>query len=101
MRRTQLFARRRRLRPSCHALRNKSLGAAWIRYGTCLYSGAPMLRLYRHYVPSIVFAMIATDLAILTLSVTSARHLGYWSPDGALWLKAAIVAGVTLLALYL
>ena len=60
-----------------------------------------MLRLYRHYVPSIVFAMIATDLAILTLSVTSARHLGYWSPDGALWLKAAIVAGVTLLALYL
>ena len=60
-----------------------------------------MLRLYRHYVPSIVFAMIATDLAILTLSVTSARHLGYWSPDGALWLKAVIVAGVTLLALYL
>ena len=60
-----------------------------------------MLRLYRHYVPSIVFTMIATDLAILTLSVTSARHLGYWSPDGALWLKAVIVAGVTLLALYL
>ena len=60
-----------------------------------------MLRLYRHYVPSIVFAMIATDLAILTLSVISARHLGYWSPDGALWLKAVIVAGVTLLALYL
>jgi sugar transferase (PEP-CTERM system associated) len=45
--------------------------------------------------------MIATDLAILTLSVTSARQLGYWSPDGALWLKAVIVAGVTLLALYL
>ncbi len=60
-----------------------------------------MLRLYRHYVPSIVFAMIATDLAILTLAVTSARHLGYWSPDGALWLKTVIVAGVTLLALYL
>ena len=60
-----------------------------------------MLRLYRHYVPSIVFGMIATDLAILTLAVVSARHLGYWSPDGALWLKAVIVAGVTLLALYL
>jgi sugar transferase (PEP-CTERM system associated) len=60
-----------------------------------------MLRLYRHYVPSVVFAMIAADLAVVVLAMESARRLGYWNPDGALWLKATVVGGVTLLTLYL
>ena len=82
MSRTQLFARRRCPWRSRHTIKNSDLEVTLARYGTCLYSGAPMLRLYRHYVPSIVFAMVATDLAILTLAVASARHLGYWSPTG-------------------
>ncbi len=60
-----------------------------------------MLRLYRHYVPAAVFAMIAADLAVVALAILSAEKLGYWSPDGALWGKAAVVAGVIMLVLYL
>jgi sugar transferase (PEP-CTERM system associated) len=60
-----------------------------------------MLRLYRHYVPAAIFAVMATDLAIITFAVTSAERLGYWTGDGALWPKAAVVATVTLLVLYL
>jgi sugar transferase (PEP-CTERM system associated) len=60
-----------------------------------------MLRLYRHYVPVAVFAMVAADLAVIALAVASAQQLGYWNPDGALWPKAAIVGAVTLLAVYL
>ena len=60
-----------------------------------------MLRLYRHYVPVAVFAMVGGDLAVIALAVASAQQLGYWNPDGALWAKAAVVGAVTLLALYL
>jgi len=60
-----------------------------------------MLRLYRHYVPVAVFAMVAADLAVIALAVASAQQLGYWNPDGALWAKTAVVAAVTLLVLYL
>ncbi len=60
-----------------------------------------MLRLYRHYVPAAVFAMIAADLTVIALSVASAQWLGYWIPDGALWPKAGIVAATIILALYL
>jgi sugar transferase (PEP-CTERM system associated) len=50
---------------------------------------------------SIVFAMVASDLAVIALAVASAEQLGYWNPDGALWAKTAAVAAVTLLGLYL
>jgi sugar transferase (PEP-CTERM system associated) len=60
-----------------------------------------MLRLYRHYVPTAVFAMVAADLAVIALAVASAQQLGYWNPDGALWAKTAVVGAVTLLVLYL
>jgi sugar transferase (PEP-CTERM system associated) len=60
-----------------------------------------MLRLYRHYIPAVVVAMIAVDLAVIVAAVTSATSLGYWIGDGALWPKAVTVAAVTLLALYL
>jgi sugar transferase (PEP-CTERM system associated) len=60
-----------------------------------------MLRLYRHYVPVAVFAMVAIDLAVVGLAMASSEWLGYWLPDGALWLKASLLAAVTLLALYL
>src|SRR5512132_1197600 len=60
-----------------------------------------MLRLYRHYVPIAVFAMVAVDLAVIALAVASAQQLGYWNPDGALWAKGASIGAVTLLVLYL
>src|SRR5690349_17072448 len=60
-----------------------------------------MLRVYRHYVPSAVFLMVAADVLVIALAVGSAQHLGYWNPDGELWAKTLIVTGVTMLALYL
>ena len=60
-----------------------------------------MLRLYRHYVPAVVFALVAADLTVIAFAMASASRLGYWIPDGALWPKAGIVAAVILLALYL
>src|SRR6185503_14860544 len=53
------------------------------------------------YVPAVVFAMVAADLGIVTFAMASAKLLGYWHPDGALWPKTVIVAAVTMLALYL
>ena len=60
-----------------------------------------MLRLYRHYVSALVIAMVVTDLTIVIFAMGSAKLLGYWHPDGALWTKTAVLAGVILLALYL
>jgi sugar transferase (PEP-CTERM system associated) len=60
-----------------------------------------MLRVYRHYVPSAALMMVAGDLIVIALAVTSAQQLGYWNPDGELWPKILIVGAVTMLALYL
>jgi sugar transferase (PEP-CTERM system associated) len=60
-----------------------------------------MLRLYRHYVPVAVLAMVAADLIIITLAVASLDWLGYWLPDGPVWLKGSVVAAVAMLVLYL
>ena len=72
-----------------------------VRYAACLYDDLLMLRLYRHYVPSLVFAMVAADLTVIALAAASAQHLGYWIGEGAEWPKAASVGAATLLALYL
>jgi len=45
--------------------------------------------------------MVTSDLAVIALAVESTQHLGYWNQDGALWAKAASVAAVMLLVLYL
>jgi sugar transferase (PEP-CTERM system associated) len=60
-----------------------------------------MLRLYRHYVPVALLAMVAADLAVVVLAMASSRWLGYWLPDGALWLKTSLLVAVTLLVVYL
>jgi sugar transferase (PEP-CTERM system associated) len=60
-----------------------------------------MLRLYRHYVPAAVFAIIATDLATILLAALSPDWLGYWTGHGPLWPRVVTFAAVTLLALYL
>jgi sugar transferase (PEP-CTERM system associated) len=60
-----------------------------------------MVRLYRHYVPAVVFAMVAADLAVIAIAAVSAEALGYWTGEGLLWPKAVVLAGVTLLAMYL
>jgi sugar transferase (PEP-CTERM system associated) len=60
-----------------------------------------MVRLYRHYVPAIVFAMIGADLLVITVAAASTHGLGYWTGEGRLWPKVFTLAGVTLLAMYL
>jgi sugar transferase (PEP-CTERM system associated) len=37
----------------------------------------------------------------VAVAMASSLRLGYWFPDGAMWLKAALVGAVTLLVLYL
>ncbi len=59
------------------------------------------LALIRTVLSPHVMALVALDLMVIVLAVASAQQLGYWNPDGALWLKAASVATVTLLVLYL
>jgi sugar transferase (PEP-CTERM system associated) len=60
-----------------------------------------MLRLYRHYVPSTVLAMVAIDLTVIAFAVWSAHSLGYWPGEGALWPKLIALAATTLLSVYL
>ena len=60
-----------------------------------------MLRLYRHYVPALVFVMVAADLFVITFALASAQWLGYSNGEGSLWAKSSILTAVTLLALYL
>jgi sugar transferase (PEP-CTERM system associated) len=45
--------------------------------------------------------MVAADLLVIVFAATSAQALGYWVGEGSLWPKVAVLAGVTLLALYL
>ncbi|MGH2626139.1 MAG: exopolysaccharide biosynthesis polyprenyl glycosylphosphotransferase, partial [Anaerolineales bacterium] len=60
-----------------------------------------MLRLYRHYVPAPVFAIVAADLAVTIIAALSAYRIGYWPGVGPQWPKVTVLAAVTLLALYL
>src|SRR5262245_4799348 len=62
---------------------------------------AAMLRIYRHYVPALVFVMVAADLAVIGVALSSGRTVGNATGIGAMWPKAFVLAGVTLLALYL
>src|SRR5262249_40173214 len=72
------------------------------RFGTALaLVAAAMLRIYRHYVPALVFVMVAADLAVIALALLSAQALGYPNGLGPLWPKVLVLAGVNLLALYL
>jgi sugar transferase (PEP-CTERM system associated) len=59
-----------------------------------------MLRVYRHYIPVGVFAMVFADLLAVVLGTISAQHLGYWIGDGALWPKTVALTAATLLTLY-
>src|SRR5687768_1655318 len=60
-----------------------------------------LMRVYRHYVPTSVFVMVAVDICIIALAVGSADRLGYWTGFGPLWPKGIIAGGLTLLAVYL
>jgi sugar transferase (PEP-CTERM system associated) len=60
-----------------------------------------MLRIYRHYVPALVFVMLAADLVVIGFALASAQWLGYSNGVGPLWAKSSILTAVTLLALYL
>jgi sugar transferase (PEP-CTERM system associated) len=52
-------------------------------------------------VPAAVFTMLGADLAVVVIAMASSQWLGYWLPDGALWLKTSLLSAVVLLVLYL
>ena len=60
-----------------------------------------MLRIYRHYVPALVFVMVAADLIVIAAAFLSAQALGFPNGEGSLWSKAFLITAVNLLALYL
>ena len=60
-----------------------------------------MLRIYRHYMPALVFVMIAADLVVIAFALASAQWLGYSNGEGRCGPRSSILTAVTLLALYL
>ena len=62
---------------------------------------AAMLRIHRHYIPALVLVVVVADLGVIALALSSSQALGYPNGDGAMWPKAFVLTGVTLLALSL
>ena len=60
-----------------------------------------MLRISRHYMPVLLFVTVAADLSVIAIALLSAQWIGFPNGEGALWRKAALVAGANLLALSL
>ena len=60
-----------------------------------------MLRIYRHYIPALVFVTIAVDLAVIVSAMLFAAWIGFPNGVGALWSKMVVLAAVNILALYL
>jgi hypothetical protein len=60
-----------------------------------------MLRIHRHYIPALVLVVVVADLGVIALALSSSQALGYPNGDGAMWPKAFVLTGVTLLALSL
>ena len=60
-----------------------------------------MLRIYRHYIPALVFVTIAADLAVIVSAMLAAAWIGFPNGVGALWSKMVVLAAVNILALYL
>ena len=60
-----------------------------------------MLRIYRHYIPALVFVTIAADLAVIVSAMLAAAWIGFPNGVGALWSKIVVLAAVNILALYL
>ena len=60
-----------------------------------------MLRVYRHYMPRLLFITVAVDLAVIGLVMLSSQWLGFPSGEGALGPKMVIVIGANLLAFYM
>jgi sugar transferase (PEP-CTERM system associated) len=62
---------------------------------------SPVLRIFRHYVPSLVLLVFAGDQTIVALSVLGAEAGGIWVGTGATGPKLLMVASLVTLALYL
>ncbi len=60
-----------------------------------------VLRLFRHYVPASLLAVISVDTLVLLGAMRLVRQFGVWLGEGALWPKALSLTGVVLLTLYL
>jgi sugar transferase (PEP-CTERM system associated) len=62
---------------------------------------AAMLRISRHYMPALLFVTVAADLSVIAIALLSSQWIGFPNGEGALWRKAALLAGANLLALSL
>src|SRR5262245_47047365 len=79
---------------------NKHLGTGL--FGTALaLKRAAMLRIYRHYMPALLFITAAVDLAVIGFAMLSSQWFGFPKGEGAMWLKMAVVFGANLLAFYM
>src|SRR5688572_17900357 len=63
-------------------------------------SGAGMLRIFRHYVPTILLVTLAVDIAVIAASVVVATRVVPWGGDGDLWPKALVLVATTIAVLY-
>ncbi|MGH7278270.1 MAG: TIGR03013 family XrtA/PEP-CTERM system glycosyltransferase [Candidatus Rokuibacteriota bacterium] len=59
-----------------------------------------MLRVFRHYVPTMLVAVVLSDIAIITAALLAPRSLGTWTGEGPLWPKTVVFAGIFVLVSY-
>ncbi|MBI3857535.1 MAG: TIGR03013 family PEP-CTERM/XrtA system glycosyltransferase [Planctomycetes bacterium] len=60
-----------------------------------------MFRLFRHYIPSFLFALLTADLGVILGAILLSRSLGGWIGEGTLWPKVVSLSAIVLFALYL
>jgi sugar transferase (PEP-CTERM system associated) len=58
-----------------------------------------MLRIYRHYIPLMLLATVAADVAVIAGAVALAANFAAWSGEGALWPKTVAITSITTLIL--
>jgi len=59
-----------------------------------------MLRIFRHYVPTMLLATLIVDIAVIAASVVVATRVVAWGGDGDLWPKALVLIAITIAVLY-
>jgi sugar transferase (PEP-CTERM system associated) len=60
-----------------------------------------MMRLFRHYIPSSVIALLASDLFVILIAVTASAETSGWAGEGSTWLKAVTIAAIVVFCLHL
>ncbi len=60
-----------------------------------------MMRVFRHYAPTIVLGLIVADLATTLGAIALSSQLGPWIGEGPIWPKAVMLSAFILFSLYL